>query len=91
MLDCIENQLITEDILKTIGFKNICFDWWDYKFEHSPYTNLRYDFRTKDFFVNNERQRNKIFTIWELEMTLIFNRAWDDRIDFNKFLNKHNN
>ena len=60
MLDCIENQLITEDILIKIGFKNICFDWWDYKFDYSPYTNLRYDFKTKNFFVNGEQQRNKI-------------------------------
>jgi hypothetical protein len=87
----VENQIITEDILQQIGFKNICFDWWDYKFNYSPYTLLRYDFKTKNIFVNGEQQRNKIFTIWELEMTLIFNRAWDDRIDFNKFLNKHNN
>lgn len=85
-----ENQIITEDILQQIGFKNICFDWWDYKFNYSPYTLLRYDFKTKNIFVNGEQQRNKIFTLWELEMTLIFNRAWDDRIDFTNFLNKHN-
>ena len=90
MLNYIENQLITEDILKTIGFRNICFDWWDYKFNWSPYIQLRYNLKTRNMLVNGEQQPNKVFTIWELEMTLIFNRAWDDRIDFTNFLNKHN-
>ena len=86
MLYYVENQIITEDILQQIGFKNICFDWWDYKFNWSPYIQLRYDLKTRNIFVNGEQQPNKVFTIWELEMVLIYNRAWDDRIDFNRFL-----
>lgn len=88
MLYYVENQIITEDILQQIGFENICFDWWDYKFNWSPYIQLRYDLKTRNIFVNGEQQPNKVFTIWELEMVLIYNRAWDDRMDFNRFLKK---
>ena len=91
MLYYVENQIITKDILQQIGFKNICFDWWDYKFNWSPYIQLRYDLNTRNIFVNGEQQPNKVFTIWELEMVLIYNRAWDDRMDFNRFLKNEQN